>query len=403
VSWSELTRLGVELGLRGVQRWRADHREDLSDGAHRQSACAVDVRVVPRRLAVGHPLPNALVLRLTRADGWNHTRWAGPASTIRVTLRRETYVLVGLLLWVPPDPNPQQLLALGIRQLPFAQPAVDVMVTAERPTREGLRRADLLLPDGSVPFELPPVRRPGGRIAPAPAPVTVALPDVGGGSAARSTTVHRRRDGGDPSATVARLRAVDATGAARPMRAPSAALRPGESGVTSARCGARTKQGGTCRLPARRAGLCDNHLARAELGRKVIWHGTGGSVRLGRKDPATPMPADYTGAIGADNAQRRPEPLGDRDDLTPPESTRTRFVTEITRRGFRLGPGAKYVYYRSRDYSGTRARIVIRGTRIRLEKPNEKTYEYELWRSYRIADEVDLALREIDETRHFTS
>ena len=81
---------------------------------------------------------------------------------------------------------------------------------------------------------------------------------------------------------------------------------------------------------------------------------------------------------------------------------RAEFVRQLKQRGLWLGAGASHIYYQGEDYVGEKPRVVIRDTRIRLEKMSRKTYKYELWQSYRLGEETDLALDAIDEPRnHF--
>jgi tetratricopeptide (TPR) repeat protein len=75
------------------------------------------------------------------------------------------------------------------------------------------------------------------------------------------------------------------------------------------------------------------------------------------------------------------------------ETARRELIKELEKRGFWLY--GKHVYYQADDLSGSKLRVVLKDTRIRLEKPNKKTRKYELWQSFGLLDEADLALRAI--------
>ena len=92
------------------------------------------------------------------------------------------------------------------------------------------------------------------------------------------------------------------------------------------------------------------------------------------------------------DSQRTKPGISDR-----PSAARRDFIEQIAKRGFWLGPGAKHVYYHDVHYLAPR--IVLTGTRIRFEIGNTRTGKYELWQSYRLVDEADLALGAIAELK----
>jgi hypothetical protein len=105
------------------------------------------------------------------------------------------------------------------------------------------------------------------------------------------------------------------------------------------------------------------------------------SYRLGEEDDL---------ALSAIASPARQREVHSAHDL---QEARRAFTKAIERRGF--WQYGKNVYYQAGDFAGRKLRIVLKPTRIRLEKFNAKTQKYELWRSFGIVDEADLALKSI--------
>ena len=77
---------------------------------------------------------------------------------------------------------------------------------------------------------------------------------------------------------------------------------------------------------------------------------------------------------------------------------RAEFISHITSNGFWLGPGAKHLYYH--DNAPYPSRIVLQPRRIRFEVCSKMTMgKYELWQSYSLDDEIDLALKALPELK----
>ena len=124
-------------------------------------------------------------------------------------------------------------------------------------------------------------------------------------------------------------------------------------------------------------------MARSRTRWRKIWV-SGGNA--GRRSAVTPRKDQR--AETPSNAVS-PEP---QVQTTSPLVTRKRFVTELERLGYFLGPSAKDIYYDSDQGFRSPTRIAIRGPRIRIEKVNKKTFDYDLWQSFSLEDESDFAL-----------
>lgn len=120
---------------------------------------------------------------------------------------------------------------------------------------------------------------------------------------------------------------------------------------------------------------------------------------VGGRSPSRPWRPPHARAskpIQVGETKPKVAPLSARTRESP-QAARRRFIEQISQRGFWLGPGAKHVYYHDTKYLGSR--IVLAGTRIRFEIGNKKTGKYDLWQSYRVVGEADLALGALAELK----
>ena len=85
-----------------------------------------------------------------------------------------------------------------------------------------------------------------------------------------------------------------------------------------------------------------------------------------------------------------------------PARNRKRLEAELEKRGYELDPWSANIFYGD-DYlaSGghTKPRVVIRATRIRIERYNRETRAYRLWRSYSLEHELDAAIETIGQLK----
>lgn len=317
-----LVKAGMDVGVRSVQKWQQGRYLDLSTGGL-GSNVTISVSLPPH---IPFLRDRVLLLALEREDGWHHALYAEPLEKFRLRVERGVYVLSALALGVPRDPDRKKaLLGLVRERRSIATASKQLTLSPTTPTVDAVKRAGLVLADGSIPFEIwrgPPRARTMRVTADAlekgrPMPSRGSTPDVW-------TDEFRSR-----------LRSVPPT----PVQPLPAVV--GRRTQNSPRDDSSSERGNIAKSRAKKG---DDAKRRA-----------GGR----RADPAA------------------------------------RFIKEITKRGFRLGPSAKYVYYHRTDSYPEQRRIVVRGSRVRFEK--QERYEWKLWKSYGLAYEFEAALEALEQ------
>ena len=318
---SILIKAGIDAGIQSVQKWQQGRYLDLNGGLP-GSKVRVSVILPPTRSA---PVGSQVVLlALERGDGWHHALYGEPSERFRVRVERGIYTLSALHLAIPRDPDRKKVL----RGIARSQHGIATDRTKQlelvmaKPTATATKSAGLVLPDGTLPFELwSGIDRGLGSV----------IPD----------RARRARPAARPASPAHDVRSRAGT---FPFHVPPEALRY---------------------VPARPA-LPRRRPQRARPTLQVTGSGQPGGAE-------SPRPRTYTSAASV------------------PE---TRFIKEIAQRGFYLGPGAKYIYYHRRDRYPKTRRVVVIGSRVRLEK--QERHEWQLWRRYRLPDDLKAVLKALD-------
>jgi hypothetical protein len=318
---SILIKAGIDAGIQSVQRWQQGRYLDLN-GGRPGSKVRVSVILLPTRSA---PVGSQVVLlALEREAGWHHALYGEPSERFRVRVERGIYTLCALDLAIPRDPDGKKILR-GIaraRHSIATDSTKQLELAMAKPTAAAAMRAGLVLPDGTLPFEL--------------------------------------WSGSDPRfGSVIADPARRARPAARPA-SPAHDIRP-------------------------RAGTFPSHVPPEAL-RHVP-----ARLTVPRSRPARYRPTLQVTGSGQPGGAESPRP---RTDTSAAKGSETRFIKEIAQRGFYLGPGAKYIYYHRRDRYPKTRRVVVIGSRVRLEK--QERHEWQLWRRYRLPDDLKAVLKALD-------
>lgn len=321
-----LVKAGIDLGVQSVQKWQQGRYLDLSNG---RPGSNVTISVnVNRYLRLSLVRPDVVLLALEHENGWRHPLYAEPYEEFRIRVERGVYTISALVLSIPRDPDRKKVLLGLVRERHSIATAgrKQFTLTTTVPTADAVKRAGLVLPDGTVPFATLD---------------TSLLRPLAAGSVIRSTRTARSTSTRSAASASVPPRLLTA-------RKPPVGLE-------------RAKHEGTVVRP--RAGAQEQF--------------------------ATPPKNAARGKGGKD-----------KKGITKRQEPRERFAKEIEKRGFYLGPGAKHIYYHRNDAYPEDRRVVIRGSRVRFEK--QIRYEWKLWQSYGLPDELKVALKVLDEpTRGF--
>lgn len=159
-----LVNIGLKYGIESVQKWQQGRYHDLSEGKP-SSKVVISVQTRFDRMRW---LPDVVVLALEHDSGWHVPLHAEPNATVRVRLPRGVYRISALHLNVPRDPD-AQLGLLGLareRHSIVGDNIKQLTLKAAPPNHTAVKRAGLLLKDGSAPFKLVPAAAIGRSVLP---------------------------------------------------------------------------------------------------------------------------------------------------------------------------------------------------------------------------------------------